>query len=403
HSLTMGLELPSLSTQYYDMARNLSDHVNTNWTDMTFSFPLLDGTLQTIIYDVILVIAVLGLLANFTFVFIWIRIPYMRTVTNYYLLNLCVADVLYLVVQTTMQVVMQYATITFTKNNVRVACGATIFFTVLPMYASIFTIALVSIERYIAICLPMKAKRLTRTMRTLRIIAFTWVVSATFTVPIVLVCFGENNLSIMIAASVLQTAPFFISIFTVSILYYLIIRRMYSRDEIVASHAISKNCDCKSKRDKRQVIIVLIVTALMFFSCVFPYQLKTILEVNYMLNVDLIASTGYHVLTSVSTMLLFVNSAINPVIYKIFSSKHRRAFAEAFWIKCALNHNRSKRMSQSSTATTDIHRDHLQNGLRTPDYEMKPCGFCTIGLSVTSMTISYLNSYDDAATDQMHY
>ncbi|XP_077986463.1 somatostatin receptor type 5-like [Glandiceps talaboti] len=361
----LGLLDPSLQ-----QGLNESETTNksTNW--ILIMPPLVDKSLNDALKHTSLAIGIFGLLFNFSFIFVWARVSSIRTVTNYFLLNLCFADVIYLSFMTTYRLIFEYIRKPYQPvRNPEALCGSLHFFILLSQNASVFTIALVSTERYIAICHPIKAKRLTRKAILLRTIIGIWIVSAIFSVPTVLMCVDGLLLKMAIPSLVVQISPFGISLCVVCVLYALIIKQMHSRKAFVSSTGgenVGKHFRSKFGKDKRQVILVLVVTTVVFFVCVFPYHFKTILEIVGVTSKSRempISLQSYYVLTPVSWMLLFVNSAVNPIIYKIFSSKHRQAFCEALGRRRNYRHPSAQRiMSRSSTTSTELNQTMTNGG-----------------------------------------
>ncbi|XP_070558074.1 somatostatin receptor type 5-like [Ptychodera flava] len=333
----------------------------SNWSLLFPPSLLIDAGLEKAINDASLVIAIFGLLANFSFIFVWVRVPGIRSVTNYFLLNLCIADLIFLLAMTTHDIIIKYIfPPAYQLSHREAACAAVLFLTALPQNTSLLSIALVSIERYIAICHPMRAKRFARKEIAYITIASIWAVATVLTIPTMLICVTDST-KVSIASLVLQISPFGLSLFTVCILYSMIIRRMHLRRSISTSESnIGKHFQTKISRDKRQVILVLLVTSFVFFICVFPYHFKTIVEISAVSSESRtlpISPRAYFILTPVTWMLLYVNSAINPVVYKIFSSKHRSAFVQAFCFCRMKGHQPAIRMvSRSSTTSTELNQ-----------------------------------------------
>ncbi|XP_006822229.1 neuromedin-U receptor 2-like [Saccoglossus kowalevskii] len=325
--------------------------------------PIVDSDLQNLINNITLGIAVFGIIANLSYLYVIAKIPRMRTVTNVYLLNLSVADILFLIAMTTYNILILYLMIEV--KNPTAACIAVNAILVLPMNASVFTIALVATDRYIAVCHPMKAKRMNTKKQAIWIIILTWLIAPVFSIPSSLVCVIPDSTTLVIVALILQMGPFMLSMLTVIILYMLIVRQMHKRE----TNTTTKNLELIAKREKRQVITVLIIATFIFFGCVLPFQIKTFFELLIIFGKPMpISFQNYQTLITITIMLLFLNSAINPIIYKTFSSKYRLAFLEAFFCyKCIGSVPKPRRgsLSHSSTYSTERlagHRIKITNG-----------------------------------------
>lgn len=134
----------------------------------------------TIIYCIIFVTGIVG---NVSTCIVVARNRYMQTATNYYLFNLAVADLLMLVLglpQETYSFWSAYPWIfgeTFCVIRTMAAETST--------YASILTITGFTVERYVAICHPMKAQTMSSLNRAIKVIIITWLVSAICSIPVV--------------------------------------------------------------------------------------------------------------------------------------------------------------------------------------------------------------------------
>lgn len=134
----------------------------------------------TVIYCVIFITGIIG---NVSTCIVIARNSYMQTATNYYLFNLAVADLLVLVLglpQETYSFWSAYPWIfgeTFCVLRSMAAETST--------YASILTITAFTVERYVAICYPMKAQAMSSLQRAIKVIVLIWIVSGICSIPIV--------------------------------------------------------------------------------------------------------------------------------------------------------------------------------------------------------------------------
>lgn len=107
---------------------------------------------------------------------------YMQTSTNFYLCNLVVSDLLMLVVGLPQETYWFWSAYPWVFGQpfcvVRTMAAET------ATYASIMTITAFTVERYVAICHPMKAKAMSSLQRAVKVIAGVWIVSGCSSVPI---------------------------------------------------------------------------------------------------------------------------------------------------------------------------------------------------------------------------
>ena len=104
-------------------------------------------------YTIKPIILVIGILCNFTFLLVCIRVPYMQTVSNIFLINLALVDILYLVVS------VGYSFDSFTTNIRQdtgsfgvTGCFITYFAFWFCYFATMLLLTLASFEQFMAVC-----------------------------------------------------------------------------------------------------------------------------------------------------------------------------------------------------------------------------------------------------------
>lgn len=132
--------------------------------------------------SVVGVIFIVGIIGNIMVILVVARTKSMRTPTNCYLLSLAVADCLALL-STTIPIQVD-----FHFQNGRwvfgeVGCRLIIFCQYTTTTASVLSITAFTVERYIAICHPMKAQTVCTVSRAKRIIGGTWGFSLIYNSP----------------------------------------------------------------------------------------------------------------------------------------------------------------------------------------------------------------------------
>ncbi|XP_053919532.1 mu-type opioid receptor isoform X2 [Cuculus canorus] len=126
------------------------------------------------------VVCVVGLFGNFLVMYVIIRYTKMKTATNIYIFNLALADAL--------------ATSTLPFQSVNYLMGTWPFGTILckivisidyyNMFTSIFTLCTMSVDRYVAVCHPVKALDF-RTPRNAKIVnVCNWILSSAIGLPV---------------------------------------------------------------------------------------------------------------------------------------------------------------------------------------------------------------------------
>ncbi|XP_033628950.1 thyrotropin-releasing hormone receptor-like [Asterias rubens] len=299
-------------------------------------------------------ILAIGLLGNLAFLFVVTRVRSMRTVTNMYLTNLAVADISFLLLSIGNRL-LQYLLSPIPGDQAYMGlpgCSLVYFLQHVSNWTSIFIITLVSMEKYYAVCYPLKHILLHSFPRTKKLIISAWsvgVVLSAAMIPahynmyyycivwpveigtfsdfpdVIGVCAGiPGNLWLGNFSNFFQTIPFVCTFLFNGFAYTQIIRRLKqrSRDDSLSKEVMSKNT-----RVRNQVSIMLIANGVAFFICLAPFQLLC-------LSVGILDLTGevvnFEVFVHIAQIMLYLNSTLNPYIYNATSSVYRQAFRDAF-------------------------------------------------------------------------
>ncbi|XP_002738336.1 neuromedin-U receptor 2-like [Saccoglossus kowalevskii] len=281
-----------------------------------------------------LTILVAGLFGNVAFLYVRARVSYMKTVTNCYLMNLGLADIMFLAINVPLETCDLFYDVASRFQTLYCVLSSGV--THLSNYTSMLTLALITMERYFAICKPFQAERLSSKSRARRVIAIAWAVALAFAVIFTISCFSKGGLGMNAITLILQTLPFIVSMSTITVLNVLIVGQLSNRN-----HAAMSALESSARAERLQVIRLLIVTELLFFICVFPYYLVDFIFGAQVLSNTCVEDTQkefcmsltqlYALMVSMKTSM-YVNAAINPLIYNVMSSRYRQAFLFAF--KC---------------------------------------------------------------------
>ncbi len=159
------------------------DFLNPNASNITLFPPPYYSTPYRIVGCMFVsIIFVVGLVGNTMVVIVVARTSSMHTPTNCYLVSLAIADVMVLV-SATFPTIMEYFFIIDQWLYGASGCSIMVFLQYLGINASSLSITAFTIERYIAICHPMKAQTMCTVKRAKRIIAGLWVFSLCYNSP----------------------------------------------------------------------------------------------------------------------------------------------------------------------------------------------------------------------------
>ncbi|XP_029471481.1 D(4) dopamine receptor-like isoform X2 [Rhinatrema bivittatum] len=114
----------------------------------------------------------------------------LKTATNYFIVSLAVADLLLAVLVLPLYVYSEFQGGVWTLNTY--LCDTLMTMDVMLCTASIFNLCAISVDRYIAVILPLKYNRNHFSVRQLVLIAATWVLSLGVASPVI---FGLNDVA----------------------------------------------------------------------------------------------------------------------------------------------------------------------------------------------------------------
>lgn len=126
-------------------------------------------------------IFVVGVMGNLLVCLVIVRHQTLKTPTNYYLFSLAVSDLLVLLLGMPLEVYEMWHNYPFLFGPVGCYFKTALFETV--CFASILSVTTVSIERYVAIVHPFRAKLESTRRRALRILSLVWSFSVVFSLP----------------------------------------------------------------------------------------------------------------------------------------------------------------------------------------------------------------------------
>ncbi|XP_039285115.1 neuropeptide SIFamide receptor [Nilaparvata lugens] len=283
-----------------------------------------------------LIVFVVGLVGNVFVIAVVYRSPRMRTVTNFFIVNLAIADIL----------VVVFCLPATLLSNIFVPwilgwwmCKTVPYVQGVSVAASVFSLIAVSIDRFLAIWYPLKCQITTRRART--IIAVIWLVAATTTLPWALffdvVIFSEEpdvpmcvevwpdylngNLYFLFANLIMC---YIVPMILISLCYILIWIKVCKRH--IPSDTKDAQMERMQQKSKVKVVKMLVAVVILFVLSWLPlYAIFTRIKLGG--DLDVWETKLFVVLTPVAQWLGSSNSCINPILYAFFNNKYRRGFS----------------------------------------------------------------------------
>uniref|UniRef100_A0A8C6X9G7 Thyrotropin-releasing hormone receptor n=1 Tax=Naja naja TaxID=35670 RepID=A0A8C6X9G7_NAJNA len=295
---------------------------------------------KTISVFLVLTICGVGIIGNAMVVTVVLTTRDMRTPTNCYLVSLAVADLIVLVAAGLPNISESLAG---TWIYGFAGCLGITYFQYLGINASSWFITAFTVERYIAICHPMKAQTMCTVSRAKRIIAFVWILTSVycmlwfFLVDVAannsqqLECGYKVSRNLYLPIYLLDFALFFITpLLLATVLYGLlgkVLLQSHALHHATAQGECWKVCDVHPVSHSfstltilRRVTKMLAVVVALFALLWMPY--RTLVLVNSFVEHPYL--DRWFVLFC--RICIYTNSAINPIIYNLMSQKFRLAF-----------------------------------------------------------------------------
>uniref|UniRef100_A0A1I8MAM1 G-protein coupled receptors family 1 profile domain-containing protein n=1 Tax=Musca domestica TaxID=7370 RepID=A0A1I8MAM1_MUSDO len=302
--------------------------------------PQIPAYIRTTAMFFCIVIMLMGVIGNVMVPIVIIRTKDMRNSTNIFLTNLSIADLLVLLVCTP-TVLVELNTKPETWILGHEMCKAVPFIELTVAHASVLTILAISFERYYAICEPLKAGYVCTKTRAILICSLAWGIAALFTSPIlwmaeykfadyidgssVPVCLTQALTIWTLGFFLMITAVFFVfPLFILIVLYGIIAKNLISdTGPMMRIRPIKPELSLKARK---QVVLMLGAVVVSFFLCLLPFRLLTL---GIILAPDKVHDLGlerYYNVLYFSRIMLYLNSAINPILYNLMSTKFRKGF-----------------------------------------------------------------------------
>ncbi|KAM9340794.1 growth hormone secretagogue receptor a [Symphorus nematophorus] len=317
-----------------------------------YSIPLL--TAITIACTLLFLVGVTG---NVMTILVVSKYRDMRTTTNLYLCSMAVSDLLiFLCMPLDLYRMWRYRPWRLGDA----LCKLFQFVSESCTYSTILSITALSVERYLAICFPLRAKALVTKRRVRALILLLWTVSLLSAGPVFVMVGVERdsmwaiNLSsgmnetgfllededtreckmthyavesgLMGAMVWLSSVFFFMPVFCLTVLYSLIGRRLWQRHR---ETNINSRVAYREKSN-RQTIKMLVVVVLAFVLCWLPFHVGRYLQFRSLDAPSPLLSLLSEYCSLVSVVLFYLSAAINPILYNTMSWKYRGAAARLF-------------------------------------------------------------------------
>ncbi|XP_069786463.1 mu-type opioid receptor-like [Narcine bancroftii] len=259
--------------------------------------------------------------------FVIVRYTKMKTATNIYIFNLALADAL------------ATSTLPFQSINYlmgswpfgKLLCKVVLSIDYYNMFTSIFTLTTMSMDRYIAVCHPVKALDFRTTHNAKVINVCIWILSSTIGLPVMIMAttlvhngqlectlkfphphwYWDNLLKICVFIF-----AFVMPVLIITVCYGLMILRLKSVRILSGSRGKDRNL----RRITRMVLVVVMV----FIVCWMPIHVYVILRALVVIPSTILDMVAWHFCITLG----YTNSCLNPVLYAYLDENFKRCFRE---------------------------------------------------------------------------
>lgn len=284
------------------------------------------GILIPLVY---LVVCVVGLLGNSLVIYVVLRQTASPSVTSIYILNLALADELFMLGLPFLAAQNALSYWPFGS----LMCRLVMAVDGINQFTSIFCLTVMSVDRYLAVVHPTRSARW-RTAPVARMVsAAVWVASAVVVLPVVVFSGVPRGMSTCHmqwpepaaawrAGFIIYTAAlgFFGPLLVICLCYLLIVVKLKASGVRVGS---------TRRRSERKVTRMVVVVVLVFVGCWLPFFIANLVNLAFVLPEEPASAGAYFFVV----VLSYANSCANPLLYGFLSDNFRQSFRKVLCLR----------------------------------------------------------------------
>ncbi|CAM9650319.1 unnamed protein product [Lampetra planeri] len=295
-------------------------------------------------------VCAVGLAGNTLVVYVVLRYAKMKTVTNVYILNLAIADELFMFGLPFLAIQNALSYWPFGS----LACRIVMALDGVNQFTGIFCLTAMSVDRYVAVVHPARAPRWRRPLVAKTVNAAVWGLSILVALPLVVFSYTSHagdtcNVNWPEPAATWSTAfivyttalGFFGPLTVICLCYLLIVVRVKSSGARVGA--------AKRRASERRVTLMVVVVVAVFVFCWLPFYALNIAN----LVVALPEEPALVKIYSTVVVLSYANSCANPILYAFLSDNFKKSFQKALRLRKSTRLARAAEgQSERRSATT---------------------------------------------------
>ncbi|XP_004066165.1 somatostatin receptor type 5 [Oryzias latipes] len=303
----------------------------------------LAGIFIPLIYGIVCIV---GLVGNTLVIHVIVNYTKNESVTNIYILNLAIADELFMLGLPFLAVQNALLSWPFGSLMCRVVMTVDAF----NQFTSIFCLTVMSVDRYLAVVHPIRSSWWRRPRVAKAISATVWGGSFVVVLPVVVfadVLKDDGNCSIVWPepAEVWKTSfivytctvGFFCPLLVISLCYLLIIIKVRSVGKR------TQMASTRRRKSERKITRMVVVVVAVFVFCWLPFYALNVINLLVVLPGD------FRGLYYFVVVLSYANSCANPILYGFLSDNFKRGFRKAL---CRT----SRRVKNNDRVCTEVQR-----------------------------------------------
>ncbi|NWV83324.1 SSR5 protein, partial [Dasyornis broadbenti] len=277
-----------------------------------------------------LLVCAAGLSGNALVIYVVLRHAKMKTVTNIYILNLAVADVLFML---GLPFLAAQNAVSYWPFGA-LLCRVVMTVDGINQFTSIFCLTVMSTDRYLAVVHPIKSTKWRRPRVAKAISAAVWTFSFLVVLPVTIFSdvqdeFQTCNMNwpepvgVWSAAFIVYTSVlgFFGPLLVICLCYLLIVVKLKASGIRVGS--------TRRRRSERKVTRMVVVIVAVFVLCWLPFYTMNVVNLILILPADPVLEGLYFFMV----VLSYANSCANPVLYGFLSDNFRQSFRKVLCLR----------------------------------------------------------------------
>ncbi|TMW50332.1 hypothetical protein DOY81_004609 [Sarcophaga bullata] len=343
-------------------------------------------------------VLIFGLIGNYVIVRLIVLNRSLRTPTNLIIANMAVADFLTLLICPVLFMIND-----FYQNYMlgSVGCKMEGFLEGAFLITAVLNLSVVSYDRLTAIVLPSETRL---TVRGAKIVIFlTWLAGILIALPLAIYrtykvrqwknfkeMYCKENPQILpkywyVLITVMVWLPLSIMLICYSAIFYKLDR--YEKRNLNREHPLSVSY-------KKTVAKTLFIILIVFVALRLPFTILVILRDKIIANTNNMVNGSFRILWYISQYLMFLNAAVNPVIYGYKNDNFRRAYDQTPLCRC-----RKKSQPANGTRKVPTPNNRFWCQMHINWFETHSCCFC----SKSENSSSLKRKHEQLSVDVLKY